>query len=288
VLIAFAAEQPQLEQLIGGGHVKVFTHVGEQIADVKSSFREIFGKTVGMPEGGCPAGDGKPKIGMQMWFHPPAFLVDMFRKINNYAELVPSDPIMDALRMVKEPEEIELMAKAQQIAACGMDRARELLVPGARPHDIATEVTYSMMKAGASTTSTPIYVNAGIESCMIHGGISSRAIETGQLVVIDLTPMYEGYCANLTRTFVIGEPDERQRQLLTTYEQMKEASREMLRPGVRVKEIDAKGKEVCDVNGLGQWHIDGISHGIGLRFEEPPASTIIKPHRSIELQEDMT
>ena len=68
---------------------------------------------------------------MQLWFHTPAFLVDLFRKVNPQVELVSSDPVMDELRMVKEPDELELMKRAQAIAAIGMDRVRELLKPGA-------------------------------------------------------------------------------------------------------------------------------------------------------------
>jgi Xaa-Pro aminopeptidase len=45
---------------------------------------------------------------------------------------------------------------------------------------------------------------------------------------------------------------------------------------------------VCEAHGLGDYHLDGISHGIGLRFEETPASTIIKQHRNVEIREGMT
>jgi Xaa-Pro aminopeptidase len=101
-----------------------------------------------------------------------------------------------------------------------MDRARSLLRPGVTAQEIATEATYTMMKAGAEGTSTPIYVNFGVETCMLHGRLSPAPLEAGQLVLIDLTPTVEGYCANLARSFVMGKPDERQAQLLTAYREM--------------------------------------------------------------------
>ena len=64
---------------------------------------------------------------MQMWFDTPAFLVDLFRRVNPEVELVSSDPVMDPLRMIKEPEELACLAEAQRIAGLGMDRVRELL-----------------------------------------------------------------------------------------------------------------------------------------------------------------
>jgi Xaa-Pro aminopeptidase len=282
ILIAFAGEEPGIRHYAGDAPIQVFTHVGEQMAAVSGAFRDMLG-----PAQSAGLGD-RPKIGMQMWFGTPAFLVDMFRKVNPRFELVPSDPVMDALRMVKEPEEVELLTEAQRIAALGMDRIRELLKPGVTGHEIATEALYTMMKAGAEGTSTPLHVNVGIDSCMIHGHVSPKPLAPGDLVVIDLTPQVEGYGANLARTFVVGEPDATQRKLFEVYAEMVEATRRMLRPGARVRDLDARGQEICEAHALGSYHLEGISHGIGLRFEETPASTIIKQHRNVELQEGMT
>lgn len=282
ILISFRGEEPELRAALGDAPVKVFTNVGEQIFDVVTVFREIV-----MAAGGPPPG-GRPRVGMQMWFHTPAFLVDLFRKANPMIDLVPSDPVMDPLRMVKEPGEIEAMKRAQSVAARGMDRARQLLAAGAPTQEVAAEVLSRMIKDGAEGTSTPMYVNVGIDTCWIHGHLSPRPVAKGDLLVVDLTPQVDGYCANLARTFVVGPPDERQRLLLDTYAEMREETRRMLRPGARTAELDARGKEVCRARGLGDFHIEGIGHGIGLRFEETPASTIMKAHRSIPLQEGMT
>jgi Xaa-Pro dipeptidase len=282
VLIAFAGEEPAVRAYMGDSAIEVFTHVGQQMAVVTGAFRALLGpaQAVGLDE--------KPRIGMQMWFETPAFLVDMFRRMNPRFELVASDPVMDALRMVKEPEEVDLLTEAQRIAGLGMDRARDLLKPGATAHEIGTEALYTMMKAGAEGTSTPLHVNIGIDSCMIHGRMSPKPVEEGDLVVIDLTPQVEGYGANLARTFVAGKPDDTQRKLFEGYAEMVEATREMMKPGVRVRDLDARGKEICEAHGLGAYHLEGISHGIGLRFEETPASTIIKQHRNFELKAGMT
>jgi Xaa-Pro aminopeptidase len=225
---------------------------------------------------------------MQQWFDTPAFLVEMFRKVNPGVELVSSDPIMDPLRGVKEPAEIATMTTAQRIAGIGMDRARSLLGDGATGHDIATEVTYAMMRAGAERTSTPIYVNVGRETCMLHGWQSPRPMRAGDLVVIDLTPVVDGYCANLARTFVLGEPDARQRSLLDAYAALIPVVREAMRPGTTVAQLDSRAEAVLRERGLAQYQVNGIGHGLGLRFEETPASTIIPQHRNVPLREGMT
>jgi Xaa-Pro aminopeptidase len=283
-LIAFSAEEEELRTLLGGPEIMIWGSVGGQINDVVSRLRAIADEVTAA----APAPPTHLRVAMQQWFETPAFLVDMFRKVNPGVELVSSDPIMDPLRAVKEPSELATMTAAQRIAGIGMDRARALLRDGATAHEIATEALYAMMRSGAQRTSTPIYVNVGRETCMLHGWQSPRPMRTGDLVVIDLTPVVEGYCANLARTFVLGEPDARQRSLLDAYEALIPAVRDAMRPGATVAQLDACAAAVLRERGLAEYQVNGIGHGLGLRFEETPASTIIPPHRNVPLQGGMT
>ena len=284
VFICFKAEEDEIRSALGEQQVKVFGHVGEQMVNVSKTFRILAEE---FPEKMSIKSDQPLKVGMQMWFGTPAFLVDLFRKLNPQIDLVSSDPVLDELRMVKDEGEIQLLTKAQEIAGLGMDRLRELLEPGRTGQEIATEVLYTMMKSGASGTSTPLHINSGIRSCWIHGDVSEEPIQEGDLVVADLTPMYKGYNANLARTFVVGEPDEKQRLLIDTYQEMISATREALKPGVTVGRLDRIGREICARQGLEEYHLKGISHGIGLRFEETPAPTILPHHSNVKLRENM-
>jgi len=282
-LIAFTGEEPELRASLAEGKVRVFGSVGGQIHDVVGRLREL---AAAAPPSW--ASEGRFNVGLQMWFSTPAFLVDMLKQVNPGAEVVSSDPVMDPLRMIKETDELALMTEAQRIAGVGMDRARELLRPGVTAHDVATEATYAMMRAGAEGTSTPIYVNFGVETCMLHGRLSPAPLERGQLVLVDLTPMVDGYCANLARTFVLGGPDARQAELIATYREIVASARAAMKPGVTIAGLDERAQGVCESHGFGDYHVYGLGHGIGLRFEEPPASTIIPPHRNLPLAEGMT
>jgi Xaa-Pro aminopeptidase len=281
-LIAFTGEEPELRASLANGEVRVFGSVGGQIHDIVGRLREIVAAT------GSPPAGGRPRVGMQLWFETPAFLVDLFRKVNPEVDLVSSDPVMDPLRAIKDPGELACMTEAQRIAGLGMDRAHELLRPGVTAHEVATEALHVMMQAGAESTSTPIYVNFGIETCMLHGRLSPRPLEYGELALVDLTPQVEGYCANLARTFVLGKPDNRQRELLATYVELVDAVRPAMCPGATVAQLDELAADVRERHGLAEYGVYGIGHGIGLRFEEPPASTIIPAHRNLPLQEGMT
>jgi Xaa-Pro dipeptidase len=304
-IVAFQGEEPELRAGVGDGGVLVFGSVGGQIHEIVGKLREIIGTPeppgdpgasgAGVPgtsvaTASAPSAQkpGRPRVGMQMWFDTPAFLVELFRKVNPGIDLVSSDAVMDPLRMVKDDGELALMAEAQRVAGIGMDRARELLRPGVTAHEIATEATYAMMRAGAERTSTPIYITFGIETCMLHGRLSPQPLQIGDLAVIDLTPQVEGYCANLARAFVLGEPDVQQRTLLNAYAEVIPAVRDAMRPGTTVAQLDAAAGAVLERHGLGAYHVHGIGHGLGLRFEETPASTIIPPHRNVPLRAGMT
>ena len=280
-VIAFTAEEPEMREVVGDGDVMVWGSVGGQINDVVTRIRAL--RAGAGDSGGAPF-----RVAIQQWFETPAFLVDLFRKVNPGVEVVSSDPIMDPLRAVKEPGELASMTAAQRTAALGMDRARSMLHDGATAHEVATEALYAMMRAGAERTSTPVYVNVGRDTCMLHGHVSPQPMRTGDLVVIDLTPVVDGYCANLARTFVLGEPDERQRALLDAYAEVIAVVRGAMRPGVTIADLDALAGGVLRDRGLGDHHVNGIGHGLGLRFEETPASTIIPRHRNIPLREGMT
>jgi Xaa-Pro aminopeptidase len=288
-IIAFAGEEPEIRASLAAdgdatGGVLVFGSVGGQIHEVTGLLREIVARVGAVASGG----HARPKVGIQMWFETPAFLVDLFKRVNPGIEVVSSDPVMDPLRMVKDDGELALMAEAQRVAGIGMDRGRELLRPGVTAHEIATEATYAMMRAGAERTSTPVYITFGIETCMLHGRLSPEPLRPGELAVVDLTPQVHGYCANLARTFVLGEPDERQRGLLDAYAEVIPAVREAMRPGATVADLDAVAGAVLARHGLADRQVLGIGHGLGLRFEETPASTIIPPHRNVPFLEGMT
>jgi Xaa-Pro aminopeptidase len=124
-LITFTAEEAEMREAVGAGDIMVWGSVGGQINDVVTRMRAI------RADAGA-AGPGTPfRVAMQQWFETPAFLVDLFRKVNPGVEVVSSDPIMDPLRAVKEPAELASMTAAHEHAGLRQRRPRhvELLAP---------------------------------------------------------------------------------------------------------------------------------------------------------------
>lgn len=276
IVITFRGEENEVRDVLGTENVRIFGTVGQQIKDVVESMRGLWG-----------SGDRKMKVGMQMGFFTPYFLVNMFQKANPQAEVVDIAPVMDTLRMVKDEQEFTLIQKACEIADLGMEAAVKHLKPGITEHEIATEVIYAMQKAGASGTAVPVFVNSGIRSCWLHGTATDKPIQAGELIIINLVPRYQGYCANLCRTFVLGKPNEQQQHMYDTYLAAQQAATAAMAPGVKIRSIDEAAKAVFDAAGFGEYYVPGISHSIGLMFEETPMPTIHPAHTGVALQANM-
>ena len=275
IIVTFRGEEAEVRERLAADDVRVFGSVAQQMKDVVEIMRELAG-----PQGG-------PTVGVQMGFFTPAFLLALFQKLNPQVRIVDITPVMDELRLVKEPEEVELIRGAGELAAVGMRAAVGALVPGVSEREVAAEAEYAMRKAGGDGTATPVYVNSGVRSGWLHGSATGKPIHAGELVVIDLVPRYEGYCANLCRTFVIGSATDQQRALVETYEAARTAARQAMRPGVEMRQIDTAAKGAFDTAGYGEFYVVGISHGIGLSFEETPAPTIKPAEGRVPVREGM-
>ncbi len=276
LIVTFAGEEDEVRDALGVEDVRIFASVGQQIKDVVQVMRGMVGDK------------DKLTVGVQMWFSTPAFLLNMFQRANPMVNVVDIAPVMDELRMVKDASEIELMQRAAEIAGIGMDMAAKTLRVGITENEVAAEVEYAMRKAGGHGVATPVFVNSGIRSGWLHGTASDKVIENGDLVVLDLVPRYRGYCANLCRTFVVGTPSAKQAEMFATYKSAQAAGIEALKPGTKMRDIDTVAKKVFTENGYGEFYVAGISHSIGLGFEETPAPTIHPGDSGIQIRDGMT
>ena len=275
VIVCFSGEEAELRESLGVDKVRVFASVGQQIKDVVGVMHELAG------------GKEKIRVGVQMGFYTPAFLLNMFQKANPQVDVRDIAPVMDPLRLVKDETEIACIARAAEIASIGMEAARKTIKAGVSENEVGAEIEYAMRKAGGHGTATPVFVNSGKRSGWLHGTATDKTIEKGDLIVIDLVPRYMGYCANMCRTFVVGNPTAEQIKVFSTYSEAQHAAIAAMKPGIKMKDVDEAAKAVFDKNGYGNFYIYGISHSIGLTFEETPMPTIHPAHISHELVEGM-
>ncbi|MGC8816300.1 MAG: M24 family metallopeptidase [Candidatus Hadarchaeum sp.] len=181
-----------------------------------------------------------------------------------------SPEVMQELRMIKSPEELKLLRRSAEIAVLGMNRAAELIEPGVTELEIAAEVEYRMRRAGSEGTPFPTIVASGDNSWLPHSTATSRKLKEGELVVVDLGAIFNGYTSDMTRTFAIS-PNRRQLRILETVKAAQRAALRKIKDGVKAKLVDAAARETIRRAGYAKFFNHGTGHGVGLEIHEAPS-----------------
>ena len=185
------------------------------------------------------------------------------------ADLVPAGDLVERLRAVKEPEEIELIAAAAELTDDVYRWALEQGLAGRTERDVARACEARIRELGAEPSFPPI-VAAGENGALPHAEPGDREITSGELVVFDMGAELDGYCSDGTRTFATGEPAEEAQEVydLTLTAQL--AALGAIRAGASGKEVDAVAREIIGEAGHGDNFGHGLGHGVGLEVHEGP------------------
>jgi len=177
--------------------------------------------------------------------------------------------IMSELRLVKDEEEIQSIRAAAKVADKGMNAAIVSLKPRMTESQVAAEAEYAMRQAGAEGF-WRTYVSSGPRTGIAHGIPTARKLEKGDLVMIDVHPIVQGYSADVCRTTCIGNPAKRQQSNHDLYLQAQQAAIAEARAGVEMEHLEQTLHGVL-IRAGHKDHIFGPPiHGVGIEFEEAP------------------
>ena len=127
-----------------------------------------------------------------------------------------------------------------------------------------------MREAGAGAPPFEIIVAAGPAGAMPHARATERTLQAGEPIVIDMGCRWDGYCSDLTRTLVLGEPDAFFREIYDTVLRAQLAAEAGIIAGMSGKAADNLAREVIDAAGYGAKFGHGLGHGVGLAIHELP------------------
>jgi len=185
-------------------------------------------------------------------------------------KVLAADQWVEQLRQVKEAAEIERIAAAAALSDSALAHVLETLAPGVRETEVAFEIEVFMRREGAQGTAFPPIVASGPNSSRPHARASDRAIEAGDFVTIDLGARLDGYCADMTRTVVVGSASERQKEVHRAVLDASDAALAVIRAGLPGSEFDAVARELLTERGFGANFGHGLGHGVGLEVHEMP------------------
>jgi len=176
---------------------------------------------------------------------------------------------LPGLRAIKDQHEIKAIRRAIKITERGLHELISQPLLGLSERQIAARLDQAVRAAGADSGASPIVVG-GPNSANPHAGPSDRALQRGDLLTIDCGVRIDGYLADITRTFVIGEAAS---EVVAMYEavlQANEAGRQAVRAGVPAQAVDRAARKAIEDAGYGEYFIHRTGHGLGMEVHEPP------------------
>lgn len=175
------------------------------------------------------------------------------------------------LRAVKDEAELAAIQEAARITDAAFTAAAAELSPGITEKQLAWRLDSLMREFGADGVAFGTCVAAGQNGARPHHEPTDRPIAAGEPVVIDMGAVADGYCADLTRTIILGDPQPAFTERYNIVLSAQRAALSGIRAGMSGRDADHLAREVIDEAGYAQQFFHGLGHGVGLLIHEAPS-----------------
>jgi Xaa-Pro aminopeptidase len=185
-------------------------------------------------------------------------------------ELEPRRGLVESLRVVKEPEELEAIRRAAEVTDAAYERLVDERFAGRTEKELAWRLEQLLHECGADRPAFPVDIAAGPTAASPHAEPGDRAVAEGDLVLVDAGATVDGYCSDSTRMFAVGDVSGSLRDLYEVVREAQQAGLDAIRAGVTARKADAAARAVIADAGYGENFGHGLGHGVGLLVHEAP------------------
>lgn len=189
-------------------------------------------------------------------------------------ELAPLGSQIDHLRWVKSDSEIAQMQVAIDITDQAFELAEPLLAEGVPERRVAAEIERLFLELGADGAAFPPTVGSGPNGARPHHRSGGRLIQADEPIVIDMGARVNGYCADLTRTTWVGTLASEAQDIYKAVAGAQHAALAAVRAGVPAKAVDQAARDVFEREGLSDYMVHAVGHGLGIRVHDGPSVSI--------------
>jgi Xaa-Pro aminopeptidase len=182
----------------------------------------------------------------------------------------PTVDVVEGLRERKDPDEVESITEAAGIATRALTRTLAGVHAGMTELQVAGILEQSLRDEGSEAFPFPSIVASGARSALPHARSSAKAIERGDFLLMDFGAESKGYCADVTRTVVVGAASPEQRDVYEIVRRANATATEHVRAGLRGKDADALARDYIERRGYGDAFGHSLGHGLGLEVHEAP------------------
>lgn len=230
------------------------------------------------------------RLGMRtLGFESDYLLHATFLRLSQMAEkrglvLKPQSGLVEKMRVVKNEEELALLRQSTKLNEKVFQAVYNTIEPGMTEREIALALDLTMREMGAEGPSFDTIVAFGTNAARPHAVPTDRELQAGELVLIDMGLVYQGYCSDMSRTFVAGKPDATYRDRHRLVRRAQLAGIGAIRAGVTGAEVDRAARQVLIDGGYGDYFGHGLGHGVGIAVHEEPR---LSPRSRKQLQAGM-
>lgn len=184
------------------------------------------------------------------------------------AKVVPAWPVVSGCRRVKSAAELALMKLANEATLAVYEAVWKALKPGMTEQDISGLLAMAYARTGLNGDAS---VNVGKYTASPHGSDQPQHLVEGTPIIFDGGCRAGGYTSDITRTVVLGQPDDEIRKVFDIVLKAQTAALNTARPGVAMGDVDAAARKVISDSGYGpdyRYFSHRLGHGIGLDMHE--------------------
>jgi Xaa-Pro aminopeptidase len=195
---------------------------------------------------------------------------EAYQKAAPDVEWVPTKNLVEDLREVKSVAEIETLRHAVKVTDEAFSRTVLTLKPGITEKALQWALKQALYDIDGREPSFDIIVAGGLASAKPHARPSEAPIPEGVPIVIDMGALVDGYHGDMTRTLVMGQPDDTFRKIYNIVLDAQQAAINGIHPGPNGRDIDALARDLITESGYGDHFGHGLGHGVGLHIHEMP------------------
>jgi Xaa-Pro aminopeptidase len=182
----------------------------------------------------------------------------------------PTVDLVETLRERKDGDELALIEAANGVATRALERTVPQVREGMSELEIAGILEKALRNEGSEGFPFPSIVASGPRSALPHARSSPRRVQAGEFLLLDFGAEVSGYCADVTRTFVVGRAAAEQREIYEVVRTANEHASRQVRAGMRGRDADAIAREYIQQRGYGDLFGHSLGHGLGLEVHEAP------------------
>lgn len=224
---------------------------------------------------------------------PAAPWAAMLDEVFADTELVDITDLMQSAKLVKTEYDLERLRVANEIAHIGASKFLEDLKPGMSEVEISALIEGTIRAKGAGYKGARlVWAEAEVASGPVNTAKANllipstdRVIDEGDLVMVEMATVMDGYYSDLTYMAVAGEPSDRQREVHNAVLEAQQAASRQMVPGYSYEDPDIAARYILDNAGLGEYFVHVTGHGLGFRFHE--STPFLMPGATGTLQEGM-